>query len=105
MSKIDINEIRARCDAATAGPWYYDGTHNEIQVPGSVDDFLLIVSTLREHPNEKITDKFGHSFNPDFAFIAHARQDIPALLDALETALNFKAVMQEEHDANDAKNF
>ena len=83
MNQNRTEEIRAREQAATHGPWQYDGMHNEIQTPNG-DDFWLIISELRRHEGEKLIDRFGHTYNPNFEFIAHARQDVPALLDALE---------------------
>lgn len=85
MDRID--EIRAREQAATPGPWGYDGMHNEIHAP-ETDKFFLIVSELREHPGEVLLDKFGHTYNADFEFIAHAREDIPWLIDCAETLEN-----------------
>jgi len=86
MTREERDAIRARCEAATSGPWEYDGMHNEIQTPYSENGFWLICSEVRTHPSEKILDEFGHTYNPDFEFIANARQDIPALLDALDEA-------------------
>jgi len=84
MDKKQMDEIRARCEAATSSPWQYDGMHNEIHAPQSPNGMFLIVSELRGHPSEELLDEFGHKYNADFDFIANARQDIPALLDALE---------------------
>ena len=83
MTQQELEAIKARCEATTPGPWEYDGMHNEIHAPQS-DVYWLIVSELRSHPGETITDKFGHSFNANFNFIANARQDIPALLSEID---------------------
>lgn len=78
MSRED--EIRVRYDATTHGEWYYDGMHPEIQ-NFEGDKFWLICSELRQHPGDKIPeDEFGHVFNADFEFMAHAHEDIPYLL-------------------------
>ena len=66
MDKVTRDAIRARCEAATSGPWTahrypvedYNGNH----ICGDIT-----------HGSDKL-------------FIAHARQDIPALLDALDEA-------------------
>ena len=74
MSQIDTEAIRARCEAATPGPWKPDlsklGIHKIVAQDAKGRWFQIGTS-----------DK-GH----DAIFIAHARQDILALLDALETA-------------------
>ena len=63
MNQIDIEGIRARADKATPGPWEYD------------DDGLQVFVSLTQ---TYIADVWSN----DTPFIAHARQDIPALLDA-----------------------
>jgi hypothetical protein len=78
MKRID--EIESRAAAATRGPWIYDGMHNEICAPESPDKYFLITGELRSHPNEKIIDEYGHSYNPDFDFVANAGEDIPWLI-------------------------
>ena len=70
MTRPNIKAIRARCDAATPGPWRLEG--------------------LEIHGNAKpgrcgllIYDEGGHD-KKDARFIAHARADIPALLAYIE---------------------
>lgn len=87
MNDKQLDAIRNRYESTTQGEWVYDGMHNEIQVPSS-DEFWLIISELRTHPNEKISDEFGHCYNPDFDFIAHAHQDIPDMLNYIEALEN-----------------
>jgi len=84
MNKTQFEEIRQRCDAATPGGWSYDGMHNEIHCAAPNEDYFLIISELRTHPGEKLLDEFGHQYNANFEFIAHARQDVPALLDHID---------------------
>ena len=81
LTDEQLAEIRVREQAATPGPWEYDGMHNEIQAPYADKGFWLIISELSEHPGDKIVSEHGHIFNSDFDFAAHARQDIPLLLD------------------------
>ena len=104
MDKKRMDEIRARCEAATSSPWQYDGMHNEIHAPQSPNGMFLIVSELRGHPSEELLDEFGHKYNADFDFIANARQDIPALLDALEEA-NAHIEVHEQHEAAIMENY
>jgi hypothetical protein len=100
LTKERIEEIRARCEAATAGPWKWDRcwqsdyntTHWAIINPdlpdgGAGDGFERVVNYLLVL---RMTSEFVHgalvSEDPDFQFIAHTRQDVPDLLDALKSA-------------------
>jgi len=73
LTKADCAAIRARAEKATKGPWRVDEWHadNGAKVRG-------IVSTD--------TEIFGELYprSRDAAFIAAARQDIPALLDTVQ---------------------
>ena len=68
---MNIDEIRARAEAATPGPWMWEEV---------------------KYPDEPVHLRFGNcdfvlgraEFYRDADFIAHAREDIPYLLDALE---------------------
>lgn len=60
-----IQEIRARVEAASPAPWYSDGW-------GVIDEDTGEIIEL-------------HDTHPDAKFIAHARQDIPYLLDLVES--------------------
>lgn len=79
-----FEDIRARADAATAGPWKVK-YHNEDYGQGygettfyvSISDELFKIGIADNH--EKYA-KYGAISD----FIAYAREDIPALLDALE---------------------
>lgn len=53
MSELDLDTIRARCEAATPGPW---------------------------DPAEALAALFARGTLEDAAFVAHAREDVPALL-------------------------
>ena len=65
------------CNAATPGPWEYDGMHSEILTPGR-DDYWLIISQCRSAPDQEYpTDQFGHKYDANFAFIALAREALP----------------------------
>ena len=67
MTRPDLDAIRARCDAATPGPWTYDET-------GYVDIGLPRSRSIAIGIENDATAK------SDGDFIAHARTDIPALL-------------------------
>lgn len=85
---LDLAAIRARAQAATPGPWV-----RQEWPPTQIDvaDGVLI------YDDNNLKDA-------DAAFIAHARQDIPALCDrveALERMLSHTGILraQEEHNA------
>jgi len=72
MNQKRIDEIRARCEAATPGEWH------------DLDDWLVYTGDYIEGAgisNEQVvcTTKDGAA-----EFIAHARQDIPELLDEID---------------------
>jgi len=61
MTKQELNEIEARANAATDGPWM------------SVDSFIGVEDAEDQAIGETGRDK-------DAVFIAHARTDVPALI-------------------------
>ena len=76
MTQQEIDAIRARCEAATAGKWKpqkHDGWYYQ----GRVLCLDPADNTFKSTIGIEIKD-------PDAEFIAHAREDIPRLLDALE---------------------
>lgn len=88
MSSQRISEIRARCDAATPGPWEYrdngfDGgvyAANEILFGGEPCEGRI-------EPDD-----------PNAAFIAHARTDIPYLLVEIERLTKEHNAMKQSCD-------
>lgn len=84
--KLDTKAIRARADAATAGPWRA-GHHDTHLVFGAIGEPTLMAPVLGRvvaRANENFP------FEDDMKFIAAARTDVPALCDrveALEAAL------------------
>lgn len=87
--KPDLDAIRARCEAATPGPWRVDGSTYDEDCNEHLAPYGL------EGPNERLiwSSGGGEYAHPDMAtaqFIAAARTDIPALLayiDELERRL------------------
>jgi len=74
MSELDLDAIEARAKAATPGPWEYDGC--------SVTDWGVTAShtiTMEWMPNGR-GDGTNERESPDGQFIAHAREDVPALI-------------------------
>jgi len=72
MTTEKIDEIRARCDAATPGPW--STTVAEVCVKLNYADILVCEMYEQSLEQQKNNARF----------IAHAREDIPALLDEIE---------------------
>lgn len=95
MTKDMPKEIRARCEAATEGPWTPErgdlGLDGDARFPTSSLVTVYAYDDCDIHPladcscNHTCREEEVAVSNA--AFIAHARTDIPALLDALETAL------------------
>lgn len=78
MNRLD--EIAARAELATEGPW--EATPN--------DRIVSSTKTWPEGDPYDVAGMFGHKGDvvegcrtPDAEFIAHAREDVPALLAAL----------------------
>lgn len=73
MTDAEIDEIRARCQAARAGPWkaFIEGRDHE-----SGSSFIMTGGG----PNRGEDIEMSGATLEDYDFIAHARQDIPRLL-------------------------
>ena len=89
-----LNEIEARANAATEGPWEWEG---EAKAEWEEGANSLVPS---RHPDDPVLYGYGYDASgievktpADAEFIAHARTDVPALVEALRAVLNlhFKA--------------
>ena len=75
MKRLD--EIEARANAATEGPWEADGSAHVL----TADNTPAFVA--------RCADPDGSDAGvPDAAFIAHARTDVPALVSVVRFALS-----------------
>lgn len=74
---LDLNAIKARADAALRGPWYTDGYGNVVAEQGDL---------LSDTPDAELTAEF----------VAHAREDIPALLAEVR---RLSGLLQSTYDA------
>ena len=80
---MDIQAAKKRCEAATEGPWEFaNGFYGW--------DMGIFPVGCKDRLNEAVVANNGHS-NGDLNqangdFIAHARSDLPAALEALEEA-------------------
>lgn len=84
---LDLDAIRARADAATEGPWApwldLDGTPH-MQGMLMVGNAAAVIPPGQCWIEGVDVNPIAHTHTPeDRAFIAHARQDIPALLDRI----------------------
>lgn len=77
MADPDLDAIRARADAATDGPWWprYGGEPGYIYASAS----LTLIAEVTGEASDAAP-------RPNSTFIANARTDIPALLNALDEA-------------------
>jgi hypothetical protein len=82
---VDIEAIRERANAATKGPW--ETAHNDTYVGGSVidGDWDWIIGDLQIDSGQDQEDYRGKRIKENCIFVAHARQDIPALCDEIES--------------------
>ena len=91
MSDFDLDEIRARADAATAGPWRWRNSNGDVNLFGGGRSWVVMaferMGMQRAQPVFRGLDNLlypaGKENLYDFAdaqFIAHARTDVPALL-------------------------
>lgn len=74
MSEAELEEMHKRCDAATPGPWiaYIEGRDHT-----SGSSFVM-----RGQGAQRSDDlELSGATLADFEFIAHARQDMPALIE------------------------
>ena len=75
--ELNLDEMQARCDAATKGPWTFtrEATTEENDIPCWVLESALGLPDV-------LCRYWATSFvgAKDAAFIAHARTDIPALI-------------------------
>jgi hypothetical protein len=92
----DLNEIRARADAATPGPWDFEWSDENIQVNagtartewterGTGFPAMRWATTDRivEFDVDDLEEPEEQTRANDAEFIAHAREDIPRLLDLI----------------------
>ena len=83
-----LNEIEARANAATDGPWEWEGDAKAEWEEGANS----LVPSRR--PDDPVLYGYGYDASgievktpADAEFIAHARQDVPALVAALRAVL------------------
>ena len=78
MTDEELAAIAARCEAVSPGPWVssVEGRDHE-----SGDDVILVArGTGLDEEDIYVSRDFSKTSVADLDFIAHARQDVPALL-------------------------
>jgi hypothetical protein len=77
MTDEELDAIRARCQAASRAPWvsFAEGRDHE-----SGDSFIMIGDGQDREADMYISRDAKPASIEDQDFIAHARQDVPALL-------------------------
>jgi hypothetical protein len=77
LTDEELAALKARCEAATPGPWkpYIEGRDH---VSGS--SFIMTGEGVTRGEDIELTG----AAEADYDFIAHARQDIPRLLEEVE---------------------
>lgn len=96
MTAPDLQSIKARAEAATAGPWRTGNLGDKEQShvvdfgPPPTSPFMLV------KPGYGVCHSDGNNATRDADFIAHAREDVPLLIAAIER-------LTVERDAADAK--
>ncbi len=83
MTDAELQAIKARCDAATPGPWEEVVESGFWWITGPEADTNYVVSTMN-------TDK------EDVEFITHAREDVPVLVADVEELRQLLAAYREQ---------
>ena len=92
VSKFDPVAAKKRCEAATKGPWLRQKQHDNAAPRGVIDAYdeeaegYYTIATVHE-PGDADED-----------FITHAREDLPAALEALE------AIQRAVDETSDTEN-
>ncbi len=111
MNKEQLEVIKERANKATEGPWKI---FEDSEAKGGCQ-----IGTAWDHPQAKgpvgivnlATSVTGGEIkncvyiqSDDARFIAHARQDVPALIETVEKLMNVRDVSYAEYAELDAKN-
>ena len=83
---VNLDEIKGRCRAATPGPWGWQGTI--LRQERHYGDALLELTIQFICPNVPILEA-------NCEFVAHAREDVPALVAEVE---RLRAALREIRD-------
>lgn len=89
-----LDEIQARADAATPGPWRWRNSNLDPLLVGARTLVVMAFRRMgfngaqpvfRDHERDVLVDAGRENINafPDAVFIAHARTDVPRLVAAI----------------------
>lgn len=87
LSAAQLTKIRARCAAATAGPWMKDppwGLPWEVGAHSMTDRGVTVARTLGDAAPQNCPQENSEQAIHDATFIAAARADVPRLLDEVD---------------------
>jgi len=79
MSELNLEAIKARCEAATPGPWHY---HLDNLIAHPNEDYPILVEAGSYEGLSREQQKALVRNNR--IFVAHARSDVPALVAEVE---------------------
>lgn len=98
-----LAEIKARCEAATAGPWEF-GLGTSDPFPDPPGGIWCVESSHLEWICKSLFPTRSSQSKANMAFIAHARQDVPWLMEQVErlTRERDEAVQAKEAAEYDA---
>ena len=85
MTELDLEAIKARCEAATPGPWHQ--LFNTTDGPG-----VGIYKNLDQRQQSMLACRMSDG---DQIFVAHARADVPALVAEVE---RLREALMRAHD-------
>jgi len=83
MTRLDLDAIEARANDATDGPWHCRYVHEadyDVAVFGGLDHVTILAGTEPTDPDDVLLYGQNGATQEDGLFIAHAREDIPALV-------------------------
>ncbi|CAM3631285.1 hypothetical protein [Mesobacillus zeae] len=95
LTQTEIDAIRARTEAATEGPWEPASLANGYVI--AVGEFSVVASVIEYDDNGDIHTTLTQNHENNRQFIAHARQDVPKLLDEIQRLKDILFLEQAEY--------
>lgn len=94
---MDLAAMRARCAAATDGPWQFDHGRVWQRFPkGDLTEVpFQLLRTMREAETGQLNHERRSQAKANWEFVAAAREDSPALLDEVE---RLRGLLTRAHD-------
>jgi hypothetical protein len=83
VTGLDLDAIEARANDATEGPWHCRYVHEadyDVCIRGGLDHVTILAGTEPTDPDDVLLYGQNGATHEDGKFIAHAREDVPALL-------------------------